>query len=139
MLENGKETWDKTMVNPAPYTLVGNLSPSYRGSDAEEPSGAMDVPSQQTESVILAQEEESVPGASVTTSTSEGAPCRLQHLVATRDLGMWLVASLEVGQLQPDWRGLCSYMALSTTFNMEGKKQPWPCTFLLPTILIHSF
>lgn len=42
--------------------LAGNPAPSYCTPDAKEPSGPMDVPPQQ--GVILAQDEESVPGAS---------------------------------------------------------------------------
>lgn len=53
----------KSIVNPAPYfPLPGNPAPSHCASDAKEPSAPVDVPSQQ--GVILAQDEESVTGAS---------------------------------------------------------------------------
>ena len=53
---------DHGQPSPLRFTLAGNPAPSYCGSDAEESSG--EVPPQQTEGVILAQEEQSVPGAS---------------------------------------------------------------------------
>lgn len=55
---------DHGQPSPLHFTLAGNPAPSYCGSDAEEPNGAMDVPPQQTEGVVLAREEESVPGVS---------------------------------------------------------------------------
>lgn len=49
-------------VHGQPGSLHFPLVPSYCASDAKEPSSPMDVPLQQR--VILAQDEELVPGAS---------------------------------------------------------------------------
>lgn len=55
---------DHGQPSPLHFTGAGDPAPSYCGSDTEEPSGAVEVPPQQAEGVILACKEESVPGAS---------------------------------------------------------------------------
>lgn len=75
---------------------------------------------------------------SVTISTPEGALHRLQHPLATRDSGMCPVTSLEVEQLQPDYRGCAVILAVTTTFNVECKSIPdhAPFSFLPPLFIL---
>lgn len=122
------------MVNVAPYALGGKPAPSYCGFDMEEPSGAMDAPPQQTECVVLAREDELVPGASMTISTCEGAPHRLQHLLATRGLGWRPVTSLEVGRLHSDQRGCAAIWLWPPPLTWKAKAS-WSCNFLLITLI----
>jgi len=59
----------------------------------------------------------------MTSSTPEGALRKLQHPLASGDLGMCVVPSLEAAQLQPGKR-LCSQVTVTTTFDVKGKSTP---------------